>query len=213
MKVREVPKTRGRPRKGAERNEEILLKAALDAFAEHGFDKASLRSIAAAANVDVALISYRYGSKIELWEAVVERFAREAIASLATLQVDHAEVSSGNRLDAVIEQLIVLACQRPQFPQFIVRELVKGEGSEQVELLQNLLTEPLRRIVVPLVETVHGEVGNREFDANLAFFGAISAMGMTLATRKHIARFAPAIRNDDLLRQHLITVTRSILCP
>src|SRR5262245_60403068 len=147
LKSRELRRTRGRPRKGAESNEETLLDAALAAFAEYGFDKASLRSIAAAAGVDVALISYRYGSKFELWKAVVEKFARETISSLASPQVDLASVSSGSRLDIVIEQLIVLACQRPQFPQFIVKELVKGEESDQVEFIHNVLTEPLRQIV------------------------------------------------------------------
>ncbi|OAF07232.1 hypothetical protein AYJ54_18075 [Bradyrhizobium centrolobii] len=212
LKTREVTRTRGRPRKGTERNEETLLEAALDAFAKHGFDKTSLRSIAAAANIDVALIAYRYGSKLELWKAVVERFSRETIASLTSLQVDHADVSTGSRLDLAIEQLIALACQRPQFPQFIVKELVKGEESEQVALLHSALTDPLRQILVPLIETAHREVGDPRFDANFAFFAAIGAMAMTLVTREQIARFVPAAGNDDQMRRRLVTVMRAILC-
>ncbi|TDN21602.1 TetR family transcriptional regulator, partial [Lactobacillus crispatus] len=51
---RKAERTRGRPRKGSELDADKLLDVALLAFAEHGFDKANLRLIAAAAKVDVA---------------------------------------------------------------------------------------------------------------------------------------------------------------
>jgi TetR/AcrR family transcriptional regulator len=213
LKSREIARTRGRPRKGAELDEATLLAVAVDAFAEYGFDKASLRSIAAAANVDVALIAYRYGSKLELWKAVIKAFSSETVASLASMQIDRADVSSASRLENAIEQLMMMACRKPQFPQFIVKELVSTEESERAELLHKVLTEPMREIFVPLIETAHREAGDREFDANFAFFAALSATAMSLATRKLIARFAPAAGDDDQMRQQLTTVMRAILCP
>lgn len=213
LKSREVARTRGRPRKGTERDEETLLDAALDAFAEHGFDKASLRSIAGAANVDVALIAYRYGSKLELWKAVIEAFSGETIAALASMQIDPADVSSGRRLEIAIEQLMMVARRKPQFALFIVKELVSTEQSERANLLHQVLTEPMRQFFVPLIETAHREAGDRKFDANFAFFAALSAMAMLLATRKLIARFASAAGDDDQMHQQLGTVIRAILCP
>lgn len=50
-----------------------LLDAAEQLFAEHGLDGVSLRSIAAAAHVDVALIPYHFGSKLGLFKAVFHR--------------------------------------------------------------------------------------------------------------------------------------------
>src|SRR3546814_12820210 len=42
-------------------------------ISDQGFDATGLRDIAADAGVDVALISYKFGSKLGLWKAVVER--------------------------------------------------------------------------------------------------------------------------------------------
>lgn len=51
---------------------DALLAAARAAFAEHGFDAASVRTITAAANANLGAINYHFGSKRALYEAVVE---------------------------------------------------------------------------------------------------------------------------------------------
>ncbi|MER7460450.1 TetR family transcriptional regulator [Micromonospora sp. NPDC126480] len=46
---------------------EAILAAAREAFAERGFDRASIRAIAAAADVDPALVHHYFGSKDKLF--------------------------------------------------------------------------------------------------------------------------------------------------
>lgn len=62
--------TRGR-RPGSGDTRQAILSAARRAFAEHGFDRARLRSIADEAGVDPSLIVHFFGSKRELYEAAV----------------------------------------------------------------------------------------------------------------------------------------------
>jgi AcrR family transcriptional regulator len=62
-------KTTGRPAK------ERILDAAEQLFARRGFYGVSLRDITQAAGVDVALVSYHFGGKRELFTAVFERRA------------------------------------------------------------------------------------------------------------------------------------------
>ncbi|MFJ8578722.1 TetR family transcriptional regulator [Micromonospora sp. NPDC093277] len=50
---------------------EAILDAARAAFAERGFDAASIRAIAAAAGVDPALVHHYFGTKEELFRATV----------------------------------------------------------------------------------------------------------------------------------------------
>jgi AcrR family transcriptional regulator len=50
-----------------------LLDVAETLFMEHGFEATSLRSITAAANVNLAAVNYHFGSKEELFEAVLTR--------------------------------------------------------------------------------------------------------------------------------------------
>lgn len=54
---------------------ERILDAAEALFAEHGFDGVTLRQIATQAGVDVALASYHFGKKLDLFQAVFERRA------------------------------------------------------------------------------------------------------------------------------------------
>ncbi len=49
-----------------------ILRAALKAFARHGFDGVSLRTIANDAGVNHQLIAHHFGSKQDLWDAALD---------------------------------------------------------------------------------------------------------------------------------------------
>ena len=65
------PRRAGR-RPGASGTREAIADAARRLFAERGFDRTSLRAVADEAAVDQALVSHFYGSKQQLFVAVVE---------------------------------------------------------------------------------------------------------------------------------------------
>lgn len=64
-------KARGRPRGGNSRARDRILAVARGSFLEHGYRGTTLRGIAAAADVDPALISYHFGSKQGLFSAAM----------------------------------------------------------------------------------------------------------------------------------------------
>lgn len=59
-------------RPGNPQTRQQILDAARELFGRHGYDGASMRAIAAAARVDVALVSYHFGSKSDLFAATLE---------------------------------------------------------------------------------------------------------------------------------------------
>ncbi len=59
-------------RKGAPDTREAILASARDAFADKGFDGASVRVIATGAGVDPALVHHYFGTKEQLFLATVE---------------------------------------------------------------------------------------------------------------------------------------------
>ncbi len=71
-----------------------ILDAAERLFAEHGYDRTSLRALTAAAEVNLAAVHYHFGSKEGLYRAVFERrvdpINRERLA-----QLDRAEAAAG----------------------------------------------------------------------------------------------------------------------
>jgi AcrR family transcriptional regulator len=58
-------------RPGANETREAILAAARDAFAAHGYEKATIRGIAREAGVDPALVHHFYGSKEDVFKAAV----------------------------------------------------------------------------------------------------------------------------------------------
>jgi AcrR family transcriptional regulator len=68
---RREPVRRGGRRPGASGTREAILAAASRHFAQHGYDRASLRGIAAEAGVDQKLIAHFFGSKQQLFVAAV----------------------------------------------------------------------------------------------------------------------------------------------
>ncbi len=59
-------------RRGKPDTRAVILHAARDAFADRGFDGASIRQIAAAADVDPALVHHYFGTKDDLFLAAME---------------------------------------------------------------------------------------------------------------------------------------------
>ncbi|MBX7454308.1 TetR family transcriptional regulator [Mycolicibacterium sp. 3033] len=70
MTTEQDRKRPGRP-PGASDSRDRILAAARDLFARNGFDNTSIRSIAAAAGVDGALVHHYFGTKTQLFAAAI----------------------------------------------------------------------------------------------------------------------------------------------
>jgi AcrR family transcriptional regulator len=87
--------SRARPsgrRPGDSGTREAILRAARRQFAENGYDRTSLRSIAAEAGVDPTLVSHFHGSKQQLFVSVVELPFRPAEVLPALLAGDRGAI-------------------------------------------------------------------------------------------------------------------------
>ena len=58
---------------------EQILQSAAQCFAECGFEGTSLRNIGEAAGINFQSIRYHFGSKEDLWEAVVASLSHQAL--------------------------------------------------------------------------------------------------------------------------------------
>lgn len=102
-------------------NRSRLLRAATDAFAEHGYEGASLRVIADNAGVSFQLIAYYFGSKEELWVATVDFLYERYLETGKGLGF----TSSGNLAEQFRNHLRLLltdALQRPQYRKISIQE-------------------------------------------------------------------------------------------
>ena len=110
----------GRPANGATRDVRArLVEAAEERFTTHGFAETSLRTIAEQAGVNPALVSYHFGSKLGLLEAVFE-----------------------GALEPLAQALQGIAAQGRASPETLL-DLLDRMGAEHPNLLPLLLREAL----------------------------------------------------------------------
>ncbi|MFN7140846.1 MAG: TetR/AcrR family transcriptional regulator [Limisphaerales bacterium] len=122
----------------------LILDAAEQAFADLGFDAASLRHIISVAGVNLAAIHYHYGSKEALIEAVFSRRLTPLNKERLDL-LEQIEAEAGNKplpLEKVIEALVGPALRLSRDPNKggrVVMRLFGRTIAEPSEQLQRLI--------------------------------------------------------------------------
>ncbi|MCW2761571.1 MAG: hypothetical protein JWR85_1772 [Marmoricola sp.] len=122
-----------------------LLEAALDAFAEKGYDGMSVRELSRRLEVSHALLSARFGSKEELWFAAMEHVLAVSESSWRQL-ADAPEIDDLEALRRGIIQQVLFSAAHPQ-----VLRIMSHEGaidSPRIRFVMDRFVSPLR----PLIE-------------------------------------------------------------
>jgi AcrR family transcriptional regulator len=136
-------------------NRSRLLHAATDAFAEYGYEGASLRAIADTAGVSFQLIAYYFGSKEELWIATVDFLFERYLETGKGLGF----TSSGNLAEQFHNHLRLLLTdmlQRPQLRKIWIQEYLADSPRyhniirPKIKLLYETLSLPYFTEVVRL---------------------------------------------------------------
>lgn len=90
---------------------ERILAAALEVFAERGFDGARTRDIAERAGANLGLLPYYFGGKLELWRAAV----RSAFEELRREILPQDAGDSDADLERLLRRLVHFVARRPAF--------------------------------------------------------------------------------------------------
>ncbi len=171
---------RARRDRGAETRAQ-LIEAALDVFGRLGFEGASTREIAKAANANLAAIVYHFGGKEALHLAVAEHVATSILARMgpmlaavadpgAVATPEDARAALTRLIDTFIE-VILGAADAERWARFIVREQLQptaafdviyrflgGAVATGTRLLATIFDEPESDEVRLKVFTVIGQV-------------------------------------------------------
>jgi AcrR family transcriptional regulator len=122
-----------------------LLEAARELFARAGYDGTSIRAITARAGANLGAVTYHYGSKERLYEAVLASFTTPLCTTLRAAAA--AEAAPLDAIEAVIRALYAYLAANPAWPSLMLHELA--------------LTRPLPSPVRELLQTVFEQVASR----------------------------------------------------
>src|SRR6185369_14635446 len=92
---------------------ERILAAALDVFAERGFDGARTRDIAERAGANLGLLTYYYGGKERLWKAAVMRAFEELQADVAEATAPAGGDDAAVWLERALRQFVRFVARKP----------------------------------------------------------------------------------------------------
>jgi AcrR family transcriptional regulator len=191
-----TPKTRD-----AQRSRRLILDAAERLFARQGYDAASLAGIGEAAGVSRGTPSYFFGSKAELYRAVLERMYADRTAALEPVFAPLVEWAEGKPpapplrpvLTRSVEGYLRFLQQRPSFVDIIEREALAG--GDRLRRLENQSTV-MEDAFAALRRRARAR-GLRNFDAGEAVMCLVALAYMPVAHRDTMLRRQGLSLDDD----------------
>jgi AcrR family transcriptional regulator len=122
-----IPRTRGRPARAPSEagTYETLIASARVLFARRGFDGASIRAITRASGANLGAVTYHFGSKHALYEAVLDRVLSPLGDRVAEAGAQYG--SPLDRLEGVIRAFFAHLDANPDMPQLMLQEMAAGK--------------------------------------------------------------------------------------
>jgi AcrR family transcriptional regulator len=201
--------------KGQRAREHILATAEAE-FAERGFHGASMRDLAAAADLPLATLVYHFARKEQLYAAVLatiaEQLDRDLAGALAPRESGRGRDLAADAVDAFVRALVGWATREPRRVRLLLRELL--DNPTRVEKAAKL---PLAPFLTRTTELVAAAVraGVAEADApELAVLQTVGAVSYVVASRPTVDRIvgkARAKQLDAQLEREAIAYARRAL--
>lgn len=114
-----------------------IIDAAQRLFADEGFDGTSVRDIAKAADVNIAMISYYFGSKEKLLEAIFEVHAQKIRMQLENL-LNNPDMEPMQKMEQLVDRYLDKYFTNQCFHRIIVREQMTNKESVISGLLHEM---------------------------------------------------------------------------
>ncbi len=107
----------------------VILKAAEDVFAEYGYSGTTTREIAKKCGVNIANIHYYWGSKEELWHAVVYNVIMQIMDASKSI-LGHPSENVEGALRHTIGIMVDVLADNPNYARILQHSSVKGFSEE-----------------------------------------------------------------------------------
>ncbi len=137
------------------RKETLILNVAERFFATKGFDSTSVRDIAREVGMSVSMISYYFGSKEKLMEAIILKRLGLMKLRLEKLLDDYS-LSSLDKMYTVVETTVSDMTERQYFQQILIREQCGKAGT-----VTGRLIEDNREVIAELMEALVNQGQNK----------------------------------------------------
>jgi TetR/AcrR family transcriptional regulator len=151
--------------------ESEILARGLTAFAELGYDGASVRELARRLGVSHNFINDRYGSKAKFWREVIDRSMTALVASLGTALTVSGEDDLA-RLRNLVHAFHQANVAEPDLPRIMQYEAIRGGERLEYEFQHYLV--PVRDTVAPIVQRLVDDGRVRPFPIDVMVYAVVA---------------------------------------
>jgi AcrR family transcriptional regulator len=160
---------------------EHIMEVAVALFAEKGFEGTSIRDLAHAADVNIAMINYYFGSKEKLFVALLEnkaRFMRERIDAVQ----NNPSLSELEKINQIIDGYVNRFLSQPAFHRVLQQELLVTNREILHQNVIELFTKNTQDVVSIIEEGIRKKVF-RKVDPQLLFASIIGTINQVMLSR------------------------------
>jgi len=204
-----IPRRPGRPNQDAADLRQHLLDVALARFVADGIGNTSLRSIAKAAGVTPALVSYYFGNRDLLVGAIFEERLMPVFAELLSML---AGKNPDDLVRGFVEGMHRLVEYHPWLPVLWVREILNDGGALRELLLTHIAPKLPQMLAARFAEAQRAGHLNADLDPRLLMVSLIGLTLFPLAARPIWSRVfnASDIDNQQLQKHTLALLERGL---
>jgi AcrR family transcriptional regulator len=125
--------------------QKIILDVAQQLFADQGFAGTSVRDIAKGADVNIAMISYYFGSKEKLLEAIFKRHAEVVRLQLESI-LNKVTLSPTQKVEHLVDHYIDKYFSKQNFHRLVMREQLSSKENPIASMLAEMKVQNMNLI-------------------------------------------------------------------
>lgn len=184
---------------------ERLLEAAIDLFAERGFDGATTRAIVKRAGVALAALPYHFKTKDALWRAAADQIFGQYRERMTGRLHELGGEDDVTRTKQLLRELVLFAADCPQAYRFILQE--STQRSARMEWLVETHIRPTYEYVIASVEHAQKHGFGRKGRPSQLYYMMLGAAATlySLAPEFEMLTGESATR-EDLVEAHIESV-------
>ena len=175
---------------------EHIMNIAVSLFAVNGFEGTSVRDIAAAADVNLAMINYYFGSKEKLFESIVDFHASSTRTMLDELN-SNSVLTSMQKIEKAIEIYVYRLFDNREFHKVLHQELMLNQRDELSKAIMNIIGKNAGALSL-IIENGIKKKEFRKVDVLLTVTSLTGTINSVLSSKKFCRMmFKDASHNDD----------------
>jgi AcrR family transcriptional regulator len=172
-----------------------ILAIAEQLFAENGFDGTSVRDIAQLANVNLAMVSYYFGSKEKLLEALIEDRAGYTLGILEELNKNQT-LTPWDKIDRLVEFYVEKIMNNYRFHCILSQQYNQCRSTEIKELIINIKSRNLEEIKKVIADGQKKKLF-RKVDIELTMASVLGTLTQVVNSKTLYSRLMKIDETDD----------------